>query len=116
MILMITDIKKADEEHILGRIEEAKEIELGGYFRWESVSLSPEEMRLQVKNFFDFVKKIRPYTNDFLKLQNERINELTSKLMNDPNYFKQESYIKEVERVLDIEEINVTRNKTVEKI
>jgi hypothetical protein len=38
MILMITDIKKAEEEDILGRIQEAKDIELGGFFRWESVN------------------------------------------------------------------------------
>ena len=76
MILMITDIKKADEENIKGRIEVAQEIQLGGCFRWESVKLSPEEQRQQVKNFFDYLKTIRPYTNDFLKLQKEHVNEL----------------------------------------
>ena len=45
MILVITDIKKADEGNIEGRIEEAKEIELGGFFTWESDDLSPEEKR-----------------------------------------------------------------------
>ena len=53
------------------------------------------------------VKTIRPYTNDFLKRQKERVNELTFKLINDPKYFKKESYIKEVKRwVPFIEEID----------
>jgi hypothetical protein len=42
-------------------------------------------MRQQVKDFFDLVKTIRPFTNDFLKRQKERVNELTYTLMNDPN-------------------------------
>ena len=75
--------------------------------RWESVNLSPEETRQQVKDFFDLVKTIRPYTNDFLKRQKERVNELTFTLMNDPNYFKKERYIKEVERWVElIEEVD----------
>lgn len=53
------------------------------------------------------VKTIRPYTNDFLKRQKERVNELTFKLINDPKYFKKESYIKEVKRwVPFIEEVD----------
>jgi hypothetical protein len=71
------------------------------------VNLSPEETRQQVKDFFDLVKTIRPYTNDFLKRQKERVNELTFTLMNDPNYFKKERYIKEVERWVElIEEVD----------
>jgi hypothetical protein len=69
MILMITDVKKADEENIQGRVDEAKEIGLGGSFRWESVNLTPEEMQQQIKDFFALVKTIKPYTNDFLKRQ-----------------------------------------------
>ena len=104
MILMITDIKKAEEDNILGRIQESKDIELGGFFRWESVNMSPEETRQQVKEFFDLVKTIRPFTNDFLKRQKERVNELALTLMKDPNYFKKESYIKEVLRWSEHEE------------
>ena len=48
------------------------------------------------------VKTIRPYTNDFLKRQKERVNELTFKLINDPKYFKKESYIREVERIVEL--------------
>lgn len=43
MVLIITDIKKAEaEEDIQGREDEAKEIELAGSFRWESVNITPE--------------------------------------------------------------------------
>lgn len=48
------------------------------------------------------VKTIRPYTNDFLKRQKERVNELTFSLINDPKYFKKESYIREVERIVEL--------------
>ena len=106
MILMITDIMNAEEENIQGRIDEAIMLQLGGYFRWESVKLSPEEIRQQTKDFFDLVKTIKPFTNDFLKRQKERVNELTFKLMNEEKYFKKEPYIKEVERWVEcLEEV-----------
>ncbi len=71
------------------------------------MNLSPEETRQQVKEFFDLVKTIRPFTNDFLKRQKERVNELTFTLMNDPKYFKKERYDKDVERWVElIEEVD----------
>jgi hypothetical protein len=45
---MITDVSKAEEENIQGREEEAKDIELGATFRWESVHITPEQMRKQI--------------------------------------------------------------------
>ena len=52
------------------------------------------------------VKTIKPFTNDFLKRQKERVNELTFKLMNEEKYFKKEPYIKEVERWVEcLEEV-----------
>lgn len=49
MILIISNYKKAlqeegGEENVQGRIDEAKELELGGALRWESVNVTPEEM------------------------------------------------------------------------
>ena len=43
MVLIITDVKRAEtEEDIQGREDEAKDIELAGSFRWESVTITPE--------------------------------------------------------------------------
>lgn len=93
MVLIITDIKRAEtEEDIQGREEEAKDIELAGSFRWESVSITPEEKVQQLKDFMNYVKKIKPFTNEFLQRQKERVNELAFKLMADETYFRHERY------------------------
>jgi len=57
---------------------------LGGSFPWESVNVSPEEMKQQIKDFFALVKTIKPYTNEFLKRQKERVNERAYQLIADP--------------------------------
>ena len=67
------------------------------------------------------MKTIKPYTNEFLKRQKERVNELTYKLMADPQYFKKESYIKEVERWVEVLEeydeiVGVTLNAPIPEL
>ena len=57
---------------------------MGGSFPWESVNVSPEEMKQQIKDFFALVKTIKPYTNEFLKRQKERVNERAYQLIADP--------------------------------
>lgn len=101
---MITDFKRADEEDVVTRMNEAKEIGFGGVYPWESVDLSPEEMKQQVKDFFSLVKFVKPYTSDFLGSQKHRVNELCYDIMHDEKYYKKESYLKDVEKKVQVKE------------
>jgi len=48
----------------------------------------------------NYVKNIKPFTNEFLQRQKERVNELAFKLMADEKYFKKEKYIREIDVVV----------------
>lgn len=64
--------------------------------------MSDEENLQQTKDFFALVKTIKPFTNDFLKRQKQRVNEMCYQMINDPQYLKKESYLRDVERIVEV--------------